>query len=273
MYGGDLPGAIAIFERGLGDLGPGQELPLRLDLLLSYAIAAGLLGDADRANACHEESLRITGPAGECFHRAYALWALGLFAMQQGEHNRSTELHAESLRLRRRVRDLTGTGWSLESLAWTESAFRKPERVATLLGAADRLWEIMGRPLRTYQHLYPYHEECERDASERLGTERFRKAFQRGRSMNVDEAITFALGEQSAPAPPTEPPNVLTRREREIAELIAEGLTNRQVAERLVISVRTAESHVENIMAKLGFRSRVQVATWVSQQRSGHSSG
>jgi predicted ATPase/DNA-binding CsgD family transcriptional regulator len=272
MYGGDLPGAIAIFERGLRGLPPGQELPLRLDLLLSYAIAAGLLGDADRANACHEESLRITGPVGECFHQAYALWALGLFAMQQGEHGRSADLHAESLRLRRGVRDLTGIGWSLESLAWTDSAVKPPERVATLLGAADRLWEIMGRPLRTYQHLYPYHQACERDARERLGTQRFQKVFQRGQAMSVDGAIAFALDERPAAVPATESPSVLTRRELEIANLIAEGLTNRQIAERLVISVRTAETHAEHILNKLGFKSRVQVATWVSQQRTEQAS-
>jgi DNA-binding NarL/FixJ family response regulator len=54
----------------------------------------------------------------------------------------------------------------------------------------------------------------------------------------------------------------LTRREREIAELIAEGLSNREIAERLVIAKRTADSHVEHILAKLGFNSRTQIATW-----------
>ncbi|HEX6357408.1 ATP-binding protein [Actinophytocola sp.] len=271
MYGGDLPGAVEIFERGLAALPPGQELPLRLDLLLSYAVAAGLLGDVDRANACHEESLRITRPVGECFHRSYALWALGLFAMQQSDNDRSAELHAESLRLRRGVRDLTGIGWSLESLAWADSAFAHPKRVATLLGAADQLWEIMGRPLRTYQHLYPYHEQCEHDARVQLGDHRFDKAFQRGRAMSLDEALAFALDEQPTPVAPVESPSVLTRREQEIAELIAAGLTNRQIADRLMISVRTAETHAEHILTKLGFKSRVQVATWVSEQRTGQA--
>jgi non-specific serine/threonine protein kinase len=130
----------------------------------------------------------------------------------------------------------------------------------------------MGRPLRTYQHLYPYHQECERDARERLGTQRFQKAFQRGQAMSVDEAIAFALDERPAAVPAAESPSVLTRRELEIADLIAEGLTNRQIAERLVISVRTAETHAEHILTKLGFKSRVQVATWVSQQRTEQAS-
>ncbi|ONI91804.1 hypothetical protein ALI22I_06875 [Saccharothrix sp. ALI-22-I] len=268
LYSGDLPTAITIFERGLAALPPGHDLPRRLDLLLSYSSASALIGDVDRANACYEESMRITEPAGECFHRSYALWTFGLFAMQQGETRRATELQRESIRLRREVRDLTGLGWSLESLAWTEAAVEPPERVATMLGAADRLWEVMGRPLRTYQHMYPLHEKCRRNAQERLGDKRFEAAFERGRAMTVDDAIAFALDEQPATAPPDETRDVLTRREWEIAELIAEGLTNRQIAARLVISVRTAETHAEHILVKLGFGSRTQVAVWVAQQRS-----
>ncbi len=54
----------------------------------------------------------------------------------------------------------------------------------------------------------------------------------------------------------------LTRREREVAALIGEGLSNKQIAARLVISQRTAESHVEHILAKLGLTARTQIASW-----------
>ncbi len=60
----------------------------------------------------------------------------------------------------------------------------------------------------------------------------------------------------------------LSRREREVAELVAEGLTNREIAGRLVISERTAEGHVEQIRNKLGFRSRAQIAAWVVAERA-----
>jgi DNA-binding NarL/FixJ family response regulator len=59
----------------------------------------------------------------------------------------------------------------------------------------------------------------------------------------------------------------LTPREREVAELIGQGLSNRQIATRLVTSVRTAETHVENVLRKLGFSSRARVAAWVASQR------
>jgi DNA-binding CsgD family transcriptional regulator len=176
----------------------------------------------------------------------------------------------QSIDLRRTIRDLTGLGWSQESLAWAESALGHHERAATLLGAADRLWEIMGRPLRTYQHLYPSHEACVRSAEEQLGTTRFEAAFERGRALSIDEGIAYALGEYPAPAAPAVPEGdtTLTARERETAELIAEGLSNRQIATRLSISVRTVETHAQHILTKLGFRSRSQIASWVVRQRA-----
>lgn len=268
LYSGNLPKCIEVFERGLALLPPGVDVPRRLDLMLSYSSAVGLVGDVARATACHEEWLRITEPPGERFHRAYALWSMGIFAMAQGAHDRAAELYRESISLRRDIRDLTGIGWSVESLSWVEASLGHAAPSATLLGAADRVWEIMARPLSTYQHMYPYHEEAERVARSQLGDTGFDTAFERGRKMSVDEAIAFSLNEEAPAEPVQEAPRVLTRRETEIAGLIAEGLTSREIADRLVISVRTAETHTENILAKLGFKSRVQVATWVSEQRS-----
>jgi len=269
LYSGDLPVATAVFEKGLGLLEPGRELTVRLDLLLSYSSAVALLGDSERATWCHEEFLRITEPAGECFHRAYAMWTFGLFVMHQGDLPRAAELIQQSIQLRRELRDLTGLGWSLESLAWVESALQHHDRAATLLGAADRLWEIMGRPLATYQHMYPFHEACVQTATEQLGSAQFEAAFEKGAAFSVDDGIAHALGERpTTAAPSSKQDTVLTARELEIAELIAEGLSNREIATRLTISVRTAETHAQHILIKLGFRSRAQIASWVAQQHA-----
>jgi DNA-binding NarL/FixJ family response regulator len=61
----------------------------------------------------------------------------------------------------------------------------------------------------------------------------------------------------------------LTRRELQVADLIAQGLSNKDIATTLVISRRTAEGHVDRIMTKLGFSKRAQVAAWVARRRSG----
>jgi DNA-binding NarL/FixJ family response regulator len=66
----------------------------------------------------------------------------------------------------------------------------------------------------------------------------------------------------------TNGPERLTRRETEVAQLIAQGLTNRQIAEELVVALRTVDTHVERILAKLGFTSRAQVAAWVVARQS-----
>ena len=91
--------------------------------------------------------------------------------------------------------------------------------------------------------------------------------------MTVDEVFAYALDEgprEHQDATPTDPDEqLLTPREREIATLVAEGLTNRQIASRLTISPRTAEGHVERILTKLGFTTRTQIVTWVTTRQPG----
>jgi non-specific serine/threonine protein kinase len=94
----------------------------------------------------------------------------------------------------------------------------------------------------------------------------FASARAEGRAMSLDDALDYAL---AAPALPTlAPPSgeaPLSAREREVVELIARGLSNREIAERLVIAPRTAEAHVSHILVKLGLRSRAQVAIWAME--------
>ena len=81
--------------------------------------------------------------------------------------------------------------------------------------------------------------------------------------MTVDQALDYALG-GAEPETLTEA-GVLSRREREVAILVGNGLTNRQIAKRMFIAERTAEGHVERIRNKLDVRSRTEVATWAVQ--------
>jgi non-specific serine/threonine protein kinase len=81
---------------------------------------------------------------------------------------------------------------------------------------------------------------------------------------SVAEAIAVARNETAAPIAPI-PANPLTKRQREIAELVTQGLGNREIAERLVLAKRTVDSHIEHIFSKLGFTSRAQIAAWVSR--------
>jgi len=96
----------------------------------------------------------------------------------------------------------------------------------------------------------------------------FEAAIVAGRGLSLNEAIAEVLRPTQTSASPslaprTLPPGMLTRREHEVAGLIAEGLTNRQIADRLVIAERTADTHVQNILAKLGYASRAQIAALI----------
>ena len=64
-----------------------------------------------------------------------------------------------------------------------------------------------------------------------------------------------------------DPPELLTRREREIAELVAQGLTNRDIAAQLYLSERTAQNHVQHILTKLGVTNRSRIAVWVTNEQ------
>ena len=100
-----------------------------------------------------------------------------------------------------------------------------------------------------------------------LGETSFAAHLDRAQAMPPSRAVAMALGEpagaaKTAPACPD--PVRLTAREREVAALIAEGLSNRDIAARLVISARTAETHVQHIMVKLGLTARAQIAAWTA---------
>jgi non-specific serine/threonine protein kinase len=111
-----------------------------------------------------------------------------------------------------------------------------------------------------------------------LGEAAFEAAWAEGRAMTPEEAVEYALSkgeERKSPAlvpvaeqqsPADEPTERLTSREREIALLIARGLTNRRIASELSISERTVENHVRKILKKLGFPSRARIAAWVAQR-------
>jgi DNA-binding CsgD family transcriptional regulator len=161
--------------------------------------------------------------------------------------------------------DLYSVARCVEVCAWMEAGRHRYQRAATLLGAVDAFRALSGTPVSVFGHLVDHHRACERDARAGLGDGAFTAALARGQAMSYEEAIRYVLDEPGAPSPAGRPAT-LTRREDEVAGLIAQGLSNKEIAAALVISQRTAESHVEHILAKLGFSSRSQVAAWSARR-------
>ena len=115
------------------------------------------------------------------------------------------------------------------------------------------------------------HERMLEPARRSLGETGVATAWEEGRAMALHEAIEYALAtvlttvELASRRASQAGSAALTPREREVAALVARGLTNQQIADQLVIAKRTAANHVEHILEKLGFHSRVQIASWVSE--------
>jgi serine/threonine-protein kinase PknK len=229
-----------------------------------------LAGLTEKAVECLEHALAITESSGEQMYRSHCLWALGIAVWRQGDTERAVRLLGEALQLARNVHSPRVAATCLETLAWINREQRDALRTAMLLGAAEGLARSIGSPAIIHPNLLRYQDDCVTWTRQRLGNDAFTKAYRRGEHLGFDGAIAYALHEQipDANGRTVEPSSTsLTKREGQVADLIAEGLTNQSIAQRLVISPRTAQGHVEHILAKLGFTSRAQVAAWVIERR------
>jgi predicted ATPase/DNA-binding NarL/FixJ family response regulator len=281
LFAGDLHQGIAHCEDGLAAV-PATAVHgrQRILLLMTLAVAAGLAGDEERVAGCQRELAALTEAGGEFIRHWYSAWslrALGVAAWRRGDLDRAAGPVQQSLRLREGLNDPLGSTLSVEALAWIAASRHQYERAAVLLGAAAGLWRSMGTTLEGHQHLVGYQRDCERQARQALGEQAFQAAYTRGLEMSGEDAVAYALqqppeerlGKPPTPAVPAaaaaEPGAApLTSRELQVARLVAQGRSNKEIAARLVISRRTAEGHVEHILTKLGFTSRAQVAAWVA---------
>ena len=250
----------------------------RAHLLISLAIAAGLAGDEERVDRCQRELAALTETGGESvrrWHSAYCLCALGLAAWRRGDLDRAAALEQESLQLGEGLNDLRRSTVCLEALAWIAASGQQYQRAAVLLGVAAGLWRSMAVTLDGVEHLAGYQRDCYRQTRQALGEQAFQAAYARGLELPAEDAFAYAPQHSPAPAVPTAPAPTapqpgtapLTRRELQVARLLAGGRTNKQIAAQLVIAQRTAEGHVERILTKLGFTSRAEVAAWVARSQ------
>jgi len=274
-FAGDLPSAVDSLERARAILAgtPHPDPDLYPHVLLALATAAGLAGDLDRASAAWAETAAFIEPQGDGIHRALSLSIGGLLAWLKGDLHRAytQELQCLQLRRARESDDRYGTAQCLETLAWITADQGHHRRAATLLGAAGALWSDVGTSIAAFGHYVGHHDACARHLRSALGEAAFTGSFRAGQAMTYQEALGYALDDpaRSGPALRRDAYAPLSPRERQVAELLAQGRSNREIAAALLVSRRTAESHVESILAKLGFTSRTQVAAWAATRHQG----
>jgi predicted ATPase/DNA-binding CsgD family transcriptional regulator len=247
-------------------------------------------GDGKMAVRYFEDAMEIFRELDAWPEIARCQAGIGWIAVDDGDLDLANQSLAESLRLNQMCGQRLGIARGLEAFAALAAASQQPTEAARLAGAACQLRESLGHPAG----IGPRVEQALEVARDRLGASAAAALFAEGREMTVEDAARYALGSRSEPPGQgarasgepawTDParlaaaaasrreagvgprsPSSLTPREYEIVELITQGLSNREIADELVISPATAARHVANILAKLGFSSRTQVASWAAR--------
>ncbi|MQA60832.1 MAG: LuxR family transcriptional regulator [Actinophytocola sp.] len=270
LFWGEPAGAVAHFAEALdGHKAAGNDFGFMLALIQS-ATARSLLGETGHALEQCEDCLAISRRHNDRWCAALAMWTQALLRWHWGDHARADTLAKETLRIKEEFGDRLGIAMAMEVIAWVAAKQGHHARAAQLLGAIESALSTVGAT-SLFRPLADDHAQCERETRAALGDEAWLEAFEKGASADFDAAVGMALRRSvrsPAPSPVPRQEGELTSREHEIAELVAKGLSNRDIAATLVISPRTAEKHVEKILSKLGLNSRTQIGVWVA---TGHT--
>lgn len=266
---GELPAARTLAEQTMAFAGEvGAWLPFGHALVL-LALVVHRQGDTSQALELHERALALFRQHGDSWSISYALASLA--SIQQNRPDVTLAAALSTVQHYWEQNDYSGLAAALEYLA-SQITTGRVEQQVMLFAAAHCLRKSLGLPLPIGER-----DDVERhlgEARERLGEARFTAAWTEGSAMSLEQVVASVLQEDGSPPPkpetsssrPTGPSDALTRREREVARLLAQGYTDRQIAQELTITEGTAGVHVHRILEKLGLRSRVQVVDWALAQ-------
>jgi predicted ATPase/DNA-binding CsgD family transcriptional regulator len=242
---------------------PSTRMYGRLDLLGKMALSQG---DVVKAQALFEESLAFNRTQGHRSDTAEALAVLGQVATVQHDYATALARYEEGLLLAREIGNKGKIASCLEGLAGVRAAQGELLQSARLWGAAEVLREAIGAPIPPVYR--PAYERSVTAARAQFGEKPFAAAWVQGRTMTLEQVLAaqepvpmlpaMSANPSMAPSVPKAPtyPDGLTDREVEVLRLVAQGLTDPQVAEQLVISPHTVNSHLKAIYGKIGVSSR-----------------
>ena len=282
LTSGDYAQAIALHEERLRYARDAADTLGVAGIQRYLGMLAGEQGQHDRATRLLDASYRtfeeLAYPEGMAMTLANLAWV----SRAQGDASRAKQQFGQSLALFQKLGATWGIAECLAGLARLATDGAQFDIAARLFGSAAMLHETHSIRLANYQvaeraggtRSVTAEQDLE-TVRAALGTRRFEPLWQAGRELTVDDAVTFALAAAwlvppeagSDPDPRRAPTMIglLTPRQQEVTVLVAQGLTNRQIGERLVITERAAAAHVENILNRLGFNSRTQIAVWASE--------
>ena len=256
---GRLLDEARVVADGLDDLGT--------TLMLHQALALnGLLdGDLGAVRSAASQGALLSREAGDLYSLGMMLLNQGFAALISGDLRASGQGLAEGLRIARQLDDRVAQCHLLGGLGCSAAGAREPRLAAQLFGAMENLRAEAGARINT--GMAPVLAQATASVKTTLGPSKFETEFAAGQQLSREAAVRLALGEATPPAVAASDhasAGVLRQRETEVARLVADGLSNKEIGARLFISERTVESHVRSIMNKLGFNSRAQIAGWMT---------
>lgn len=240
--------------------------------LVTLAWSRQMQGDFEASVPLLEESLSVYRKRQNENAITLALGMLARVYRARGDFAQATLIYNQVMANSWKTGHTVRLTFGLEFYAVLATLQKQAERAARLWGAAHGLRESSGIARPAAQKDYA---EYERDARSQLDGETFAQLYAEGKAMPLEQAVEYAM---AAPIPamvPDRDPSAplddtaaqkyggLTGREGQVAQLVAQGLSNREIATQLVVSERTVETHVGNILSKLNFHSRTQIGVWV----------
>jgi non-specific serine/threonine protein kinase len=241
-----------------------EDIPRLIIVLNALGDLARIEGNFVRAVTCYEESLVITRKIGAVREMSTAEIGLARAWLRSGEFDRAYHLLRQNLSMHHAQADRYGILQGLAAFsAWAASV--------GLMTASVRLMAVVSHHEDSRQALLDsahvadqrddalYREQC----LQQLGTASFETEYNIGKILSLSLAVEFALNLVPPIAASTDlAVDILTSREREIVALIGRGFANGEIASTLVLSKRTVEKHIANILSKLGFTTRAQIIRW-----------
>jgi predicted ATPase/DNA-binding CsgD family transcriptional regulator len=255
----DHDGAVNALGLALMLAGLAEDRHCAAYALLMASMAAALGADTALARAQAARSVDLFTEMGDCRGAGYAQCVLADCLISQGAPADGLAALRVCIATFEDLRDLWGLLISTGSAARAHAALHEWQQAAFMLGIADSLRERIGG------QLFPGMQAAVDAVAVVTAGELGAAAapwHEAGKGVGRGDSIAAALGlisEQVAPRQDL----ALTPRENQVTQLIAQGLTNRQIADRLVIAQRTVDTHVGRILAKLGCSNRSQVAALV----------
>jgi predicted ATPase/DNA-binding CsgD family transcriptional regulator len=259
---GDHPSAARLLDESRRAV-LADDLPARLTFLQARCLNAFFEGDLDAVRSAASQGIRLSRETGADSTLDLMLINLGFAALSASDMPEAKSRFGEALAVARRIDDRVAQYYALGGFACQAAGSGQPRLAARLLGAVETMRAQTGA--RFNAHFARLLDRAEQSVISSLGPSKFQAEVDTGKALNRDGAFALARGDSSKTLTPTDQPELdqLARRQREVALLVAEGLSNKQIGARLFISEYTVDTHVRTILNKLGFSSRAQIAAWM----------